>query len=191
MSSTAEARGDLVEELLPLAAHLACIVRGDGGPEDIAEALDALTPYEQTALIVSLAGLVNPDTHLHEALGYLTWDEHGNETPPVRADHRTIRTLATRYRIRYSNIDMARVIRCLHGEPFALTAPERRAAIEYGARRMDLPFDIIAARLDMELPAVKRSWERIKRRARKSGETWPNQPRFTTEAAVLGKARTA
>ncbi|MFF1284365.1 hypothetical protein ACFVY4_26935 [Streptomyces sp. NPDC058299] len=191
--STAEERGDLVEELLPLAAHLACLIRGDGGREDIEAAVTDLTATEQTALIVTLAGLVDPDTPLADALGYLTWDENGHPVPPVRRDHRTIRTLATRYRTLQTSpyVDMASVIRCLHGERLVLSRPERTAAIEYGARSMGLPFDVIAQRLGMDFKAVKRSWERIKRKARRRGEKWPEAPQFTTDANLYAAAQRA
>ncbi|MDX3672777.1 hypothetical protein [Streptomyces europaeiscabiei] len=193
MTATAEERGDLAERMLPLAAHLACIVRGEGGPEDVEDALSGLTGHEQTALIVALAGLIDPDTLLADALAYLTWDEHGQPSPPVRRDHRTIRTLANRYRIRRKApyVDHASVLRCLRGEPLMLSRDERTAAIEYGTRRMGLPFETIALRLDMELDAVKRSWERIKKRARNRGEKWPDAPRYTTDPLRRGWGRAA
>ncbi|MEE1838147.1 hypothetical protein [Streptomyces sp. SP17KL33] len=192
--NTAEERGDLVDELLPLAAHLACIVRGEGGPQDIEAALEELTGYEKTALIVALAGLVDPDTSLADALAYLTWDENGDATPPVQRDHRTIRTLATRYRARRRRapyVDMARVMRRLRGEPLHLTSHERTAAVEYGVRRMGQSYTVIAERLDMEKAAVMRTWERVKKRARRSGETWPDSPQFTTDRLLQNARRRA
>lgn len=87
-------RGDLAERLLPLAAALACVVHGDGGPKEIQHALVQLDDVERDALIVILAGLVDPDARLRDVLGYLDWDETG---APARATQstRTLREVAT------------------------------------------------------------------------------------------------
>lgn len=76
MSTPAE-RGDLAERLLPIAAGLACITHGDGNHRDITYTLRQLDQQERDALIVVLAGLLDPDTRLVAALGYITWDETG------------------------------------------------------------------------------------------------------------------
>lgn len=78
-------RGDLAERMLPIAAQLACIVHGDGDQQDIRYALGQLDHIERDALIVVLAGLVNPDTALSDALAYITWDESGRPAQPTDA----------------------------------------------------------------------------------------------------------
>jgi len=86
-------RGDLAERLLPIAAGLACITHGDGDQRDIAHTLQKLDQAERDALIVVLAGLINPDTRLVEALGYITWDETGRpatKTPDLSGTLRDI-----------------------------------------------------------------------------------------------------
>lgn len=89
-------RGDLAERLLPIAAGLACITHGDGNHRDITYTLRQLDQQERDALIVVLAGLINPDTRLVDALGYITWDETGRpatDTPDLSG---TLRDLAVK-----------------------------------------------------------------------------------------------
>jgi hypothetical protein len=82
---TAEQRGDLAERMLPVAAQLACIVHGDGNEQDIRYVLGQLDDVEIPALIVVLAGLVNPDADINDTLAYITWDENGRPTNPGTA----------------------------------------------------------------------------------------------------------
>jgi hypothetical protein len=82
---TATQRGDLAESLLPVAAQLACIVHGEGGPEDVRQLLDGLGQQELTGLAVVLAGLVDPAQRAAEALDFLCWDERGLPIDPVEA----------------------------------------------------------------------------------------------------------
>lgn len=90
---TAEQRGDLAEQLLPVAARLSCIVHGDGGDRDAHQAIARLTPEQRDALLIVLAGLVDPDAKLSDALSYLAWDEHGRPQRPARVGG-TVRDLA-------------------------------------------------------------------------------------------------
>ncbi|WP_224273992.1 hypothetical protein [Streptomyces sp. LS1784] len=78
---SAEQLGDTAERLLPIAAGLACIVRGEGGPREIAHILGQLDAREREVMIVVLAGLVDPDRQVADVLGYLTWDEHEQPVP--------------------------------------------------------------------------------------------------------------
>jgi len=86
--------GDLAERLLPIAAGLACITHGDGDRRDIAHTLQTLDQAERDALIVVLAGLINPDTRLTDALGYITWDETGRPATGTPDLHGTLRDIA-------------------------------------------------------------------------------------------------
>lgn len=90
---TPEQRGDLAEELLPVAARLACLVHGDGGARDIHQAVARLNQDQRDALLIVLAGLVDPDAHLNDILGYITWDEHGQPDRATRVTG-TLRDLA-------------------------------------------------------------------------------------------------
>ncbi|MFE0207061.1 hypothetical protein [Streptomyces sp. NPDC058985] len=94
-SMNAEQRGDLAERMLPEAANLAVLVHGDGGPEDVSAVLAGLSAAEKDALIVVLAGLVDPDQPVGRALGWLDHDEHGSLTVPASwSEDRTVRDLA-------------------------------------------------------------------------------------------------
>lgn len=91
----AEQRGDLAEEMLPTAAHLAVLVHGDGGPEDVAEVLAGLDEARKNALIVVLAGLVDPEQPVGKALGWLDFNEEGSLTVPTSwSEDRSVRDLA-------------------------------------------------------------------------------------------------
>jgi hypothetical protein len=89
-----EQRGDLAEQMLPVAAHLAVLVHGDGGPEDVAEALAGLDDMRKNALIVVLAGMVDPDQPVGKALGWLDFTEDGALTVPAWSEERSVRDLA-------------------------------------------------------------------------------------------------
>jgi len=91
---TPEQRGDLAERMLPTAAHLAVLVHGDGGPEDVAEVLAGLDDTAKNALIVVLAGLVDPEQPVGKALGWLDFNEHGSLTVPSWSEERSVRDLA-------------------------------------------------------------------------------------------------
>ncbi|MFZ3475255.1 hypothetical protein ACODT3_42885 [Streptomyces sp. 4.24] len=77
-----EERGDLAEKMLPVAGRLASIVRGDGGLQDVQHLLAGLGAQEQVALLVVLAGLVDPDTPVADALRWLEFNENGETIVP-------------------------------------------------------------------------------------------------------------
>ncbi|NUS25094.1 MAG: hypothetical protein HOV92_12840 [Streptomyces sp.] len=80
---TAAQRGDLAEEMLPVAAHLAVLVHGDGGPEDVAEVIAGLDDTQKNALLVVLAGMVDPDQPVGNALSWMAVTK--NQALPVPA----------------------------------------------------------------------------------------------------------
>ncbi|MFD9004460.1 hypothetical protein ACFV0T_26465 [Streptomyces sp. NPDC059582] len=90
----AEARGDLAEQMLPVAAHLAVLVHGDGGPQDVREVLESLDSTQKDALLVVLAGLVDPEQPVGKALGWLDFNEHGSLTVPSWSEQSSVRDLA-------------------------------------------------------------------------------------------------
>lgn len=102
---TATRRGDLAERLLPVAARLACVVHGEGGATDVAHILRQLDVAELEALAVILAGLVDPERSVDDALGWVTWDEHGNPIQPARRQG-TVRVLSGRgWHVRGTTVD--------------------------------------------------------------------------------------
>jgi hypothetical protein len=87
-------RGDLAERLLPAAAKLACIAHGDGDHHDITHHTQQLDRTELVALVTVLAAMVNPDQPVDDALGYVTWDEHGRPAPATSYGKLTVRQIA-------------------------------------------------------------------------------------------------
>ncbi|MET8624573.1 hypothetical protein ABZW30_12585 [Kitasatospora sp. NPDC004669] len=65
------------ERMVFKAARLSAIVHGDGGAWDIGNHINYLGTDELRALVVVLAGMVDPEQTVEQALGYITWDEHG------------------------------------------------------------------------------------------------------------------
>lgn len=90
MSLSAERRGDLAEAMLPVAANLAVLVHGDGGPEDVKAVLDGLDDVQKNALIVVLAGLVDPEQPVGKALGWLDVTRHGALSMPAWLEQRPL-----------------------------------------------------------------------------------------------------
>nr|BFD90680.1 hypothetical protein KitaXyl93_20400 [Kitasatospora sp. Xyl93] len=92
---TPEENGALVERLMPVAARIACVVNGDGDRHDIEHHTRRLDRQGLLAVIVILAAMVDPDASVEDALGFITWDEHGRPAPPVVTGPRLrIRSLA-------------------------------------------------------------------------------------------------
>lgn len=63
-------REDLAEALVPAAAELVCLVHGDGGRQDVQALVDRLDETQRAALLVVLAGMVDPDRPLRLAAGW-------------------------------------------------------------------------------------------------------------------------
>lgn len=89
----AQQRGDLAEQMLPVAANLSVLVHGDGGPEEVRDVLAGLDETQKNALIVVLAGLVDPDQPVGKALGWLDFNEHGALTVPSWSEQSSVRDL--------------------------------------------------------------------------------------------------
>lgn len=125
---TAQQRGDLAESMLSVAAHLAMLVHGDGGPEDVQEVLAGLDETQRAGLIVVLAGLVDPDQPISHALGWLE---------PQPDDDRPVRDLASDAEVELGAdfVDMVAVQRYLAGAQVDLSDAEFIAAVEAGTGR--------------------------------------------------------
>lgn len=103
--------------------------------------------------------------------GPLAWDDEGIDDPkqrPRKGPKKSDKGV----------VDMAKVIRRLEGERLELNAMERTAGVEHGIRVRGLAYADVAELLGMELDTVKRTWERIKARARARSERWPDMPRW-------------
>ncbi|RPE39812.1 hypothetical protein EDD90_2830 [Streptomyces sp. Ag109_O5-1] len=85
-------------------------------------------------------------------------------------------------------LDTAAAVRAVTGDPVPVpTGQARTHAIAYGARYLDLPWDLMAERLSMNPESLRRSWERIKDRVRADANgktTWVDAPRFTDAAFI-------
>jgi hypothetical protein len=79
----ARERGDLAEDMLPKACLLSVLIHGDGGPEDVAEVLAGLDETQKNALIVVLAGMVDPEQPVGKALGWVDFTENGDLAVPA------------------------------------------------------------------------------------------------------------
>ncbi|MER6249434.1 hypothetical protein [Streptomyces griseorubiginosus] len=172
---TAEQRGDMAEALLPEAAGLVVDVH-EGSAEDIQTRLAGLSRHELEAMAVLLAALVDPERGIRDALAWVDFDENGNRLYPsdLTRSTKAVRDLAPALRRQTAGVDVVAVHRALAvtGQGVALTAAERRLAVEVGYRR-GMAKKVIADRLGMSEDAVDRSWDRIKARARLAGERVP------------------
>lgn len=175
---TPEQRGDMVEALMPEAAGLVVDVH-EGSADDIKARLSGLTRHELEALAVVLAAIADPDRTLKDALAWVTFDEHGGRIAPSHTtrSEKAVRDLAPTTRRQLAGVDIVAVHRALAVKDgsVALNREERRLAIEVGLRR-GLSYELVARRLGMEVDTVKRAWERIKQRARDTGEPVPARP---------------
>lgn len=174
--NTAEQRGDLAEEMLPVAVRLACLVRGDGGPQDIQSELAALDAQQKDALIVVLAGLVDPDRPIGSALSWLDFDENGEPIVPGWDDRTPLRQLAGDDEPDADAgdlIDEVAVQAYLAGRRVQVTPRERVEAIARGVRRgMGYPDFDRAHGLKPNTTAQFVSRERTK--ATKEGRAFPD-----------------
>ncbi|MFG3287335.1 hypothetical protein ACGF3G_00735 [Streptomyces sp. NPDC048179] len=119
----------------------------------------------------------------------LAWDDEALDDPKARP--RTGPTDKS-----FGAADPAAALRRLDGDNVALSGRTRTLAIAYGARYLDMPWDVMAERLGMDEESLRRSWERIKARVRsdaRGAKTWVDEPRFTDDAFIsaLNKHRTA
>lgn len=166
-------RGDLAEAMLPVAARLSVITRGEGGPEDTRDILSSLTPEQTTALVIVLAGLTDPDAPLGAVLGWLDFDEYGRPTVPDWDDRTTLRDIAEDdYRPPESSLDETAVDAYLKGRPVKVTVAERIEAIARGLGD-GLGFADFDKLHGLSDGATVRFVTRARKRAEKRGEDFP------------------
>jgi FixJ family two-component response regulator len=174
-AADATARGDLIEALMPDAAFLAMAVR-DRDPADIHTRLAGLARHELEALAVILAGMVDPDRSLADALGWVDFDEHGRtlDRAPDYGEG-VVRGIARDPDQATAGPDYAAAMRALEGEPLTLEPRERTLAVRIGVLR-GMTNDDIAAALGMKPDAVDKAWARVKEYARAAGLPVPRRP---------------
>ncbi|MFI0156160.1 hypothetical protein [Streptomyces lydicus] len=170
---SAEQRGDLVQALLPEAAGLVTAVREES-QEEITARLRGMSHYELEVAAVILAAMVDPDRDLGEVFAWVSFDEYGDPLSRVTPSKRTARDLQSTAVPRGLGVDEVAVERALAGDRLPLNQWERSLAVDRGIRR-GMDYDLVAERLGMEREAVKRSWERSKRKARAEGRYVPKQ----------------
>lgn len=170
---SAEERGDLVEALLPDAAGLVVGVREETR-EEITARLRGMSRHELETMAVILAAMVDPDRGMREAFDWIDFDEHGQALPWPTQATRTVRQLVSTEAPRGRGVDEVAVERALAGDRLNLNAKERALAVDRGIRR-GMGYDLVAELLGMDREAVKRSWERAKRKARAEGRYVPTQ----------------
>lgn len=186
-----EQRGDLAEQMLPMAAHLAVLVHGDGGPEDVAEALAGLDDTQKNALIVVLAGLVDPEQPVGKALGWLDFNEHGSLTVPASwSEERSVRDLAPEpdEELDDDYVDQVAVAKFVKGFRVDVTDADFLAAVQQcAALGMTCP-DI--DNLQHWPHKTTENWlNRLKKRHQRSGRKFPDlgfaKGRVFTEEEVV------
>lgn len=167
-------RGDMAVALLPEAAGLIVDVH-EGAPDDIRARLAGLTRHELEGLAVVLAGLADPERSLRDALGWLTFDEHGEPDAGVRrAPAKPIRDVVSNELDRARVVDRVLVDRALAPGPrVRLSTAEQRMAVDVGLRS-GMTYADVAERLEMRPDSVKTTWERLKKRARVEGRSVPS-----------------
>ncbi|MFF8610843.1 hypothetical protein ACF06X_33595 [Streptomyces sp. NPDC015346] len=126
---SAKERGDMAEALLPIAAHLVTLVHGDGGPRDVHQALARLDATQKDALLVVLAGLVDPDQPMGAALGWLDFNEHGETVVPTWGEKTPLRDLAPDPELEDDYVDEAAIRKYVLGVRIEVTPQERLEAV--------------------------------------------------------------
>ncbi|MFF0009647.1 hypothetical protein ACFYQT_40335 [Streptomyces tibetensis] len=166
-------------------------MHGDGGPEDVAEALAGLDDTAKNALIVVLAGLVDPEQPVGKALGWLDFNEHGALTVPASwSEDRSVRDLAPEPDVEGDDeyVDQAAVTRFVKGFPVEVTDAEFLVAVQRCVALEMTLGDVDRLRGWSSKTAEK--WvNRIRKQYQRSGREFPSlarpSARVFTEAEVV------
>jgi hypothetical protein len=176
--------------MLPVAANLAVLVHGEGGPEDVQEVLAGLTDQQRNALIVVLAGLVDPEQPLGKALGWLDYNEHGSLTVPSWSEERSVRDLVPEFveELADDYIDPTAVNRFVKGFGVDVTDAEFLAAVQKCVAMEMVLADVDKLRGWRD--KTTENWvNRLRKQYQRSGRKFPSlaQPslRVLTEEEVI------
>lgn len=185
-----EQRDALAAEMLPVAAHLAVLVHGDGGPQDVAEVLAGLDDTRKNALIVVLAALVDPDQPVGKALTWTDVTRHGALPVPSWLEQRPVREHAPEPAAEADDdyVDPVAVERFVQGLPVKVTDSEFLAAVQECVNRGISVSEV--NRLHGWPPRFAENWvNRLRKQYQRSGREFPSlaQPntRVLTEKEVL------
>lgn len=128
----AQQRGDLAEKMLPVAAHLAVLVHGEGGPEDIAEVLSGLDETQKNALLVVLAGMVDPEQPVGKGLSWMAVTKNGALPVASWMEQRPLRDHApdTEQELGEDFVDWAAVTKFVKGFPVEVTDADFLSAVK-------------------------------------------------------------
>jgi DNA-binding NarL/FixJ family response regulator len=197
-SMSAEQRGDLAEQMLPTAAHLAVLVHGDGGPEDVRDVLDGLDDTQKNALIVVLAGLVDPEQPVGKALGWLDFNEHGALTVPASwSEQSSVRDLAPENAEELDDdyVDPVAVIKFVRGFRVDVTDAEFLAAVKQCVA-MEMTLSDINNLRGWPAKTAENWVNRIRKQYQRSGRVFPSLARpsvrmFSEQDVVTIRQRSA
>lgn len=176
----------MAEALLPVAAQLAVLVHGDGGPEDVQAVLEQLDETQRTALIVVLAGLVNPDEPMGNALGWLDFNEHGDTVVPAWGARSTVRDMAPEPVLDDEEVfvDPVAVRLYVEGQPVAVSPRERLAAVVEATRR-GLSYQDLDRMHGLKGGSTSTFMSRTRKAFAARGEAFPALERPDAPTAVL------
>ncbi|MFC8008721.1 hypothetical protein [Streptomyces cinereoruber] len=200
---SAQDRGDLAERMLVDAARLATIVRGEGTAEDVAEITSQLDRQQMDALVVVLAGLVDPDRPLGALLCWMEFDEHGKAAKPDLADRRTLRTIAEEWEesldvpAEADLVDEVAVMAYSEGRPVEVTDEERLLAVIRCVSVRGMTYEQIDHMQRLTVKTTKRFVERMRTAYERHGREFPDfcradsAARFSEEQVVEIRERSA
>jgi len=192
-------RADLVRQTLPVAAHLAALVHGDGGPEDIAEVLGGLDDAAKNALIVTLAGMVDLERPVGRGLSWTAVTTHGALPVSAWMEQRPLREHADTEQVEELGedfVDWAAVARFLKGFRGEVTDAEFLAAVRQCTAAGGTLEDVDQLR---GWPAkTAENWvNRLRKRYQRAGREFPSLAapvagrKFTEEEVVRIRQRSA
>lgn len=189
-SMSAEQRGDLAEQMLPTAAHLAVLVHGDGGPEDIAEVLAGLDGTAKNALIVVLAGMVDPDQPVGKGLSWTSVTKNAALPMPAWLEQKPLRdhVVETVEEVGEDFVDWAAVTKFVNGFRVEIRDADFLAAVQQCVA-MEMTLADIDRMRGWQSKTTENWVNRLKKRYQRSGRDFPSltQPgaRAFTEKEVI------
>ncbi|MFC7794584.1 hypothetical protein [Streptomyces cinereoruber] len=200
---SAQDRGDLAERMLVDAARLATIVHGDGTAEDVARITSRLDRQQMDALVVVLAGLVDPDRPLGALLCWMEFDEHGKAAKPDLADRRTLRTIAEEWEENLDTpaeadmVDEVAVRAYSDGRRVEVTDKERLLAVARCVSVRGMTYEQIDHMQRLPVKATSRFVERMKGAYERDGREFPTfgrpdtRPQLSEAQVVAIRERSA
>lgn len=169
---SAEQRGDLAEAMIPVAANLVTLVHGDGGPEDVQEVLAGLDAQGKDALLIVLAGLVDPDQPISKALGWLEFTEDRDLAVPPWSEKQRVRDLVPEPVLPEASVDPVAVRRFVEGFGVETTEAEWLEGVRQCAAQGMSNGDIDVLR-DVPAGTTEKVINRIRKAYMRSGRVFP------------------